>query len=138
MSEIVGDLWPSDLVHPVPASPIAIMKQQAQRLGEKTGNLVLGDVHPVMDKQWVNLIFDLVMPLLENYRFELLKAAYPAHQIYPMNIYVMNGEKQPVATQEEFVRVLGEYLKSDRVRSVISSFVDLQRPTPPEFEVGNN
>jgi hypothetical protein len=129
----VGDLWPDDLVHPIPSSPIAIMKEQALRLGKKTGNLVIGEVRPMMDNRWVNLVLELVMPLLDDYRFELLKVAYPAFQMYPLSIYVMGPEKTQVQSEQEFVEALRSILGSDKVRAVINSFVDMQRPRPVEI-----
>ncbi len=136
MSSLVGDLWPNDLVKPVHSSPIAIMKEQALRLGAKTGELVQGDVRPEMDDRWVNLIFEVVMPLLENYRFKVFKDAYPADKVYPLHIYVP-GNPTPIEIKDvdEFIQNLKTILNSDNVKNMISSLVDLQRPQPPESEI---
>ena len=133
MSETVGDLWPADLVRPIPSSPITVMKEQALRLGHKTGNLVLGDVRPEMDNRQVNLIFELVMPLLENYRYGLFKVSYPAQQVYPLDIYVMGPNRTRVEKSDDFVNVIRDILNSDQVKTVINSFVDMQRPSTVEI-----
>ena len=66
MSSLVGDLWPADLVKVLPISPMSIMKEQAIRLGGKTGELVQVDVRPEILGNYVELEFELVMPLFEN------------------------------------------------------------------------
>jgi hypothetical protein len=135
MSSLVGDLWPSDLVKPIPSSPITIMKEQALRLGGKTGELVQGDVRPEMEGRAVTLIFELVMPLLENYRYRLIGVVYPADQVYPLDLYVMGDQKIRIENSSDFIQSLRTILNSDRVKNVIRSFVDMQRPQPPESEL---
>jgi hypothetical protein len=134
MSNFVGDLWPSDLVKPIPSSPITVLKEQALRLGAKTGELVQGDVRPEMDDRWVNLIFELVMPLLENHRYKIFKVAYPADRVYPLHIYVMGDPRIEVESPEQFISQIKAILSSDRIKNAISSFVDMQRPQAPESE----
>jgi hypothetical protein len=135
MSSLVGDLWPSDLVKPIPSSPISVMKEQALRLGGKTGELVQGDVRPEMDGRWVNLIFELVMPLLENYRYKIFKVAYPADRVYPLHVYVMNDPKIEIDDPDSFIQQIKTILNSERIKNVINSFVDMQRPQPPESDL---
>jgi hypothetical protein len=132
MPTLIGDLWPSDLVKPIPSSPIAIMKEQALRLGSKTGDLVLGDVRPEIEGGWVSLAFDLVMPLLENYRFTIFEVSYPADQVHPtVQLRVTGESKTEIVEMDSFVEALRSVLNSERVRNVISNFVDMQYPQPP-------
>ncbi len=139
MSSLVQDLWPSDLVKTVPDSPITIMKVQALLLGGKTNGLVQGDVRPELQGRNVILTFELVMPLLENYRYPLFKVIYPADQVYPLFIRV-SGKADATKTDTTiedpiaFTDNLRMILNSDWVRTTISSFVDMQRPQSLEFE----
>jgi hypothetical protein len=134
MSSLVGDLWPADLVRPIPTSPIAIMNEQAILLGGKTGGLVLGDIRPEMEGRAVTLIFELVMPLLENYRYKIMGVVYPADQVYPLDIYVMDDPKIRSEDSTSFIQNLRTILNSDRIKNVIRAFVDMQSPQPPELK----
>lgn len=134
MSSLVGDLWPADLVHPIPSSPITIMKEQALRLGGKTGELVQGDVRPEMEGRAVTLIFELVMPLLENYRYKIIGVVYQADRVYPLDLYVMGDPKIQIEDPDSFIQNLRTVLNSDRIKNVIRTFVDMQRPQSPELE----
>jgi hypothetical protein len=128
VTEPIGDLWPEDLVQPLPSSPYQILKTQALLLGGKTGHLVDADVRAVMDRDWVNLLFELVMPLLEGYRYKIFKVAYPAARLYPLDLYILNDpSKIEVASEADFIAKVSEILKEERVKTVIRSFMDMQR-----------
>ena len=139
MSSLVGDLWPADLVKVLPISPMSIMKEQAIRLGGKTGELVQADVRPEILGNYVELEFELVMPLFENYRYSIIKVSHPVECYFSIHMFIL-GETVggPIANEAEFVGHLREALGSERVKNVIRTFVDMQssQSLPPSLPSG--
>jgi hypothetical protein len=72
---------------------------------------------------------------MSHYRYKIFKVAYPADRVYPLHIYVPDVGKIEVKDLNEFIEHLKTILNSDRVRNTIRSFVDMQRPQPPELEI---
>ncbi len=128
MSSLVGDLWPADLVKTIPASPTSIMKEQAARLAGKTGDLVQGDVLPQVSGGTVILLFDLVMPLLENYRYNLIKVFHKVDNFFPLELQILDSPRIKIEDQSSFVENVRGALNSDRVKNVIRTFVSMQAP----------
>ena len=134
MSSLVGDLWPADLVKPLAATPLSIMKEQAARLAGKTGDLVQADVTPKVSGSAVFLNFDLVMPLLENYRYNLITVIHSVDGFFPLTLKVLNKDVK-VEDQAAFVEHIRDALSSDRVKNVIRTFVDMQSQEPRPHEI---
>jgi hypothetical protein len=128
MSILVGDLWPADLVKTIPISPMSIMQEQAIRLGGKTGELVQADVRPEILGNTVILKFELVMPLLENYRYKIIEVAHPVDQFFPLRMSVTGDQDARIENQAAFVQNIKDALNSDRIKNVIRTFVDMQSP----------
>jgi hypothetical protein len=96
MSVTVENLWPDgfgDLAEEQP--PVTILRQQAQRLGEQTKNLVEGEVEttPTDFKRFQRHTFFLVAPALNFYRYPLLEVEHSATRLYPATIKVAWLEK---------------------------------------------
>jgi hypothetical protein len=84
------DLWPDDIATAKMPVPLAILKEQATALGQKTHNVVEGEVRSVQDESrpgQSNFVyaFYIVGPALGGYRYRLLTIAYPV-ETYPVEI----------------------------------------------------
>lgn len=87
------DLWPKDIATAKLPEPLAILKEQAAALGQKTENVVEGDVVLIEDA-WTPARPDLVYaffivgPRLGGYRYRLLTIRCPDPVDYPVQILV--------------------------------------------------
>ncbi|MDM8542273.1 hypothetical protein QUF90_14425 [Desulfococcaceae bacterium HSG9] len=82
------DLWPPEIANERIKTPVMILREQASLLGEKSGNLVQGEV--VGDNNNPkNLIyyFYVVAPTLGNYRYQLFALEHETIT-YPLKIHV--------------------------------------------------
>ncbi len=64
------------------------MREQAERLGEKTSNVVEGLVRaePHPDGSTLDIEFSLVAPALGGYEYVLFRARQPVVDLYPVNL----------------------------------------------------
>src|SRR2546422_72654 len=84
------DFWPTDLKAAATA-PVAILRQQAALLGQKTHNLVEAQVETVSSPPYLIHNFVLVAPSLDNYRFKLFRIHHEIAPLYPVIANKING-----------------------------------------------
>lgn len=82
------DLWPDILPSQEVRSPVAILREQAAILGDKTQNAITADVE-LSETQTQGFIyhFYLVAPALNNYYYRLFSVIHDI-SLYPVNIYL--------------------------------------------------
>ena len=121
------NLWP-DIESETVLTPVAILREQADLLGQKTKNVVTARVAGGRIMPGPSLIhippgfaytLSLVAPALDNYAYDILRVRH-GMQIYPVEVsdLVRNTHLQ-AATEEEFLVALGELLGSPEVKKVI-------------------
>jgi hypothetical protein len=79
-------LWPDTIGTVEEVPPVAILKQQAALLGEKTKNIVIAEVDSKAGYNNFYDVFYLVAPALDNYSFELFKVSRSIENFYPVTI----------------------------------------------------
>jgi len=133
------NLWP-DVESESVLTPVAILREQADLLGQKTKNVVTARVtggqaslYGVMTSKGFVYTLSLVAPALDNYAYDILRVRH-GMQIYPVQVsdLVRNKELQ-AATEEEFLAALGEVLGSPEVKNVIQVLLsqsDALEPAP--------
>jgi len=84
------DLWPADIGTAAVTTPVTILKEQATALGNKTKNIVEGEVTPATSEtsEKFAYAFNIVGPALGGYRYRLLTIRYPVDEFYPVEILV--------------------------------------------------
>jgi len=90
---MVDDLWPEELESAKIRPPVAILKEQASLLGQKTKNVVEGAVSEVFtadEEKTMEYSFNLVAPALGGYRYRLFTMSHDI-RMYPL-IITMDGE----------------------------------------------
>jgi hypothetical protein len=152
------DLWPPEIENERVESPVMTLREQASLLGEKSGNLVQGEV--VGDNNSpknLTYYFYIVAPTLGNYRYQLF---YLEHEIYayPLKIYVEEAildeikmnVKVDAFIDHEFIRVdtetdLNETLKAifwaKKTRRIITALIsqaDVEWKPVEKKEVAEN
>lgn len=89
MQSRVDNLWPTDIeARSGQLSPVAILKQQAALLGERTKNLVEAEVETKATdyQRQLQHWFYLVAPALDFYKYPLFRVEHPAIRFYPLRI----------------------------------------------------
>ena len=131
MTATIPDVWPSEFATATQASPLTILRQQAYALGQKTRNLVVGEVESQTEpgekgmKSFLHT-FSISASLLGFQQVVLL--ARHAIKQYPVTVARMNanGEHQKTTLakdSDEFINFLREELNSPDVLDLIGSLV---------------
>lgn len=141
MADEIPDLWPDDLNVSV-LSPLAILKVQQQKIGQRTRKLLEAEVRRIESDKWVSYEFDLTAPSLEGgYTETVLKATHEKGKYYPVTVSaqcflpsgfdgdyhegpsgLMDDERQ-ATTDVEFIDLVRDVLRSSEVRALISSLL---------------
>ncbi len=124
MSNTELDLWPDDIGHSKLIAPVAILRRQASLLGEKTKNIVKGDVTSHFDQQRgaFSYSFLLVAPALDNYRYKLF-SIYHKVLFYPLELYPEIDPDKTIENQDELLEALKKEFNSEKTRGVIQSMI---------------
>ena len=141
----VLDLW-SDDIRVTVLPPVAILRAQVAALSRKTEGLLRAEVGTDINQEKVELSLDLIAPVLNEYRITLLNTWHDTDLVYPatvksrgllppqakrpqMPLNMVPAERNTppderiAETQEEFITILGEILKSGWVRSLLQSLI---------------
>lgn len=138
MPATIPNLWPQNEVNVETLTPLAILRAQVPPLTQMTKGLLEADVYTQAgDKGEVNHIFDVVAPVLNNYRHRILVCGHKVDMVYPVYFNVDNvtfkGGSREAYTEAEFEAKLGQVLQSQSVIAVLSSLIarsNEARPAP--------
>ena len=139
MSNTAIDLWPSVFGHQETELPDAILREQANRLREKTNHLVEARVespaHATYLTDKIRLGFYLVAPRLGNYSYRLFTIEYAIvlknQNIIGYPVTVLNGVERVCENREEFLDVLREVFSSQATIQVIAALMTGSSPVVP-------
>lgn len=132
MSTSLRDLWPDDLAPASVASPLAVLRHQAQLLKQKTkGELeARTDAEPVANGERLRHVFLLEAPSLQRAGYRLLSVEHGRDLVYPAVIDAGGGIGQVVCPdQAHLERVLADVFKSDLTRAVVHSLLAMAHET---------
>lgn len=129
------DLWPKDLFEFRINTPLAIMKEQASLLTKKSNHRLRAEVETrATGGDKFRHIFYLIVPALEDYRYELFEIEhgvlpYPLTIISQPGIAIIFGSKpivkgfgsDPINSETEFVDWLKGVLQSTATKKIIGS-----------------
>jgi hypothetical protein len=125
MPASVANLWPADFGQEQMLAPVAVLRQQAAALGERTQNIVIGKVSTSGNGQRFSHILYLYCPPL-GYQVELL-AVQHGIDFYPatISVYQETGTSPPESATdpEDFSRKLGQIFASERVKRIVRSLL---------------
>ncbi|MBI3650841.1 MAG: hypothetical protein HY231_07300 [Acidobacteria bacterium] len=118
MENLNRDLWPNDIgvVNDI-STPVGILKEQAALLGQKTKNLVEGEISDAGIDNNFNYKFYLIAPALKHYKYHLFSVHYPI-DIYPLKIS-WEGDPIIAKSEEEFTKALQQIFSNDKTKKVI-------------------
>ena len=116
------DLWPQNIGESNLVTPVSILKEQAALLGDKTSQLVKGEV--VTQGTGNNFIhhFYIVAPTL-SYRYELLQVTHGV-TFYPLTLKRPFETTAPMLPNEDaFRQSLKQVLASPQTLNVVHSIL---------------
>lgn len=119
------DLWGD--IGEVPKNPKKLLKEQADVIGQKTKYVLTGKVVGSSETKSGKPIFTSILYIvakrIDNYSYNLLLIEYPL-EMYPVKMFSFpNNKWYKCATEEEFIKNLGEILSSEEVRKTITALV---------------
>jgi hypothetical protein len=145
----VLDLWSDDIRANV-LTPIAILRTQVSALSRKAEGILRAEVRTDINQEKVELYLNLIAPALNDYQVPLLKAWHDSELVYPATVKsrgLLPQQTKPIQmptnladaffprernippderiaeTQEEFIKVISDVLRSGWVRSLIQSLI---------------
>ena len=114
------DLWPENIADANLITPVTILKEQAALLGEKTKQLVTGEVVTQTSGSLFVHYFYIVAPTL-NYTFELFQVSHGIN-FYPLILRHLNTTTQ-LTSESEFKDKLKDILSSQHTLNVVHSIL---------------
>jgi len=111
-------------------APIVILREQASKLGELTNMSLVGNVQITRDYASISMILRIIVPSLDNYEYDVLKATHEALS-YPVKVYDFNDTLatakswEPIKCENEveFIKVVKGILTSETTHKVIASLL---------------
>jgi hypothetical protein len=114
------DLWPANIADSNLTTPVTILKEQAALLGEKTRQLVKGEVVTQTTGSLLFHYFYIAAPTL-NYRFELFNISHSVN-FYPLVMRYLNNMTS-IASEDAFKEKLKEILASQHTLNVVHPII---------------
>ena len=119
------DLWPSNIADANLTTPVSLLKQQAALLGDKTRQLVTGEVTTQTVGSMFVHSFYIVAPTL-NYRYELFRVKH-AINFYPIVLEYLK-QTTSLASEAAFLDKLKEILSAQHTVNTVQSLLAQVRP----------
>ena len=135
----IESLWPEDFGVSEITVPVVILRQQAYFLGQKTRNILEGEVssHPFWPNKTGAAVFTQSVDepnnallhsfyikalALGGYRYKLFSVTHKAIPIYPLNIS-FEGKTSEIDDEEEFCKALRNIFGSEATKKVIQALI---------------
>lgn len=118
------DLWPTNITaEPLDRPPLLILREQAEKLNEKTSNIIEAEVtaDPFGDSESLYVRFVIKAPALGGYEFVLLTIIQPV-DLYPVRLE-FEGSVWVANEETGFKQYLANCFNSARTRKIISSLI---------------
>ena len=122
----LNDLWGELPAAHTITLPSSILAEQAVLLGNKTSNVLQGEVKTIeTTPERMRHTLNVRVPILGNYRFALLAAEFNILAPFPCLVQdlVSNNTYMDVPDEERFRSTIREILQSGPVRSVIATLL---------------
>ena len=126
---MANDLWALDLKPADIRTPVAILKEQAAVLGQRTSNLLEArvDVETTFHGEFL-LGFVIVVPGLNFYEYKLFQVEHGVGQ-YPA-VFVVGRNRSKVDSEEQFVEQLRRILSSEMTTKLVQELLGMIQPSP--------
>ena len=128
MPEVLTDLWPEIETENI-VTPLAILRFQAGQLRIKTKGLLEAEVRTERaGGDWIRHKLVVIAASLDRYEYAIATFTHDATLVYPLHIETDERELSgSCSDQVELLATVSSILRSDKVRSVISSLIAQSR-----------
>ena len=116
----VPDFW-GEIAQTEVRTPVAILREQAAALGPKTKHLVEAQVVTRPHQSEISHSFDLVVPALEDYTYQLFRIRHDAVSLYP--VWVNDFPELSLKNEDAFVAWLRVRLSSPDTKRIIGNLL---------------
>jgi hypothetical protein len=131
MTTEIPSLWPDNALQIDTLSPSTILRVQATELGRLTKGILRGEVNKVLVDDAVEWQFDVVAPAAGNLRRRIATVHHGVDGAYPVqlvelgqsNLLAALDRRHEAASQEQFIQLLGSWLKSPAVVATVQSLI---------------
>ena len=113
------DLWPENIAESNLVTPVTILKEQAARLGEKTQQLVTGEVVTTGFGTMFVHTFNILAPTLA-YKYELFRVTHGV-AFYPLTVKFVDDIS--IQSEDEFKQKLKDIFASQRTLNIVHSIL---------------
>jgi hypothetical protein len=117
------DLWPKAKFETDIVTPVSILRRQAALLGEKIQQLVTAEVTSSTGGSLMTHSFRLVVPALDNYKYELFNVTHRVDQLFPLTGYTHDRSPRKMEDQSDLVGWLRDALSADSTLKKIDSLL---------------
>lgn len=137
MPEMLTDLWPEIETENI-VTPLAILRFQAGQLRTKTKGLLEAEVRTERTGSgWVRHELVVIAPSLDRYEYVIATFSHDVTLVYPVEFDAGSRDLSgPCSDQVELLAIVSAILRSDKVRSVISSLIAQSRDAGPSIKLG--
>jgi hypothetical protein len=115
-----ADLW-GEIAPSAVRTPVSILREQASLLGSKTKNTIEGKVESRVPGSLLYHSFNLVVPALDNYTYELFQISHDVN-LYPVHVERRSSYDE-LRNEEAFVSWLGQKLSSADTKGIIGNLL---------------
>jgi hypothetical protein len=127
MAYQLPNLWPDDIgAEEELVTPVAILRGAASQLGERTQQLITGDVATGMYGDSFLHEFYIVVPSLDHYRYKLFYIKHPLDSFYPLSGVLLEAgiaKQSELSSEEEFQDWLKQILSSASTKKLINTML---------------
>jgi hypothetical protein len=117
---MTNDLWPDNIADSHLTTPVTVLKEQAALLGEKTRQLVKGEVVTQATGNLFVHYFYIVAPTL-SYKFELFTLSHGVN-FYPLVMRYLNNTTS-LRSESDFKDKLKEIFAAQHTVNVVHSIL---------------
>jgi hypothetical protein len=132
MPSNIPDLWTDDITVDI-VTPLAILRAQSQGLERRTKGLLEAEINSQEKENEIVHWLDLVAPAL-GFRERILTATHVRNRVYPVTLearcfaknpkqFTVEETRRAAVSQQEFIELLAQVLRSGDVRSSIQSLL---------------
>ena len=114
------DLWPADIAETTMRTPISILREQGRALGDKTSQLVIGDVTTQTSGGKFYHSFNLRVSTVD-YTYQLFRVHHGV-MLYPVTITWRNKAFEG-PTEDEFLELLRHIFNDETTKQIVKSLV---------------
>lgn len=123
MPDVIPDFWPANIGETQISTPLSLMKAEASYLGPKTRQLVKAEIvtASVPDGRLVQS-FVLVVPGLNNYKYQLFNVVHTITPLYPVYVNV-EGASSTAQDQSALIAKIKEIVGSGRTKAIVEALL---------------